>query len=310
MSSKNALALNLLALFLVLANPQYATSPVAFYSPLAAAAGKSRAANFTEVTTKSQPQGVLWTSRKYVDSPYGNQVVNILDIDPAVVELRAVKTQYSDKYESVLSMGDRTNAIAGVNGGFFCYIEDDICISPALCEQPEKMPRCPRGVQGRSLLIVDGRLESPNCASRTSFGLTESGKPIIQTVGADQRWPGVRFAVGAGPNLVTDGAKNITAEGFCWYAEAHPRTVVAIATNEHILFITVDGRHAGADGMTIDGLAAFLVSEFHVRSAMNLDGGGSTTTYFQRRIVNKPSDPFCDRGCRCVYDGLFAYPKS
>jgi hypothetical protein len=254
---------------------------------------------------RSSTPGLVWTSRKYVDSSYGNQVVNVLDIDLTLVKLRSVRTQYSNKYESILSMGNRTKALAGVNGGFFCYTTDDICSTTA-CSSPTN---CPPPVQPRSLLIISGTTKSANCALRTSFGLTGTGVPKIQQVGAGQSWPGVSYAVGAGPNLVTGGTKNITQEGFCWYTESAPRTAVATTSNGHILLVTVDGRYKGADGMTIDMLADFLINEFKVTSAMNLDGGGSTSMYYGGKIVNSPSDKTCDGCCRCVYDGLFVYAQ-
>jgi exopolysaccharide biosynthesis protein len=133
--------------------------------------------------------------------------------------------------------------------------------------------------------------------------------PKIQQIGCGQDWPGVKYAIGAGPNLVTNSRKNITQEEFVWYTEKAPRTAVATTSGGHTLLVTIDGRATGADGMTIDMLADFLVGEFHVVSAMNLDGGGSTTMYLGGKIVNKPSDQACDGCCRCVYDGLFVYMK-
>src|SRR5437870_10857954 len=92
-------------------------------------------------------------------SPYGNQVVNILFVDPTVVTLQSVKTQYPTKYESVLSMGKRTNALAGINGGFFCYTTNDIC-GPTACTSPAQCPA--NQVDGLSLLIVSGQPLSTN----------------------------------------------------------------------------------------------------------------------------------------------------
>src|SRR5262249_30766293 len=155
--------------------------------------------------------------------------------------------------------------------------------------------------------IVSGTQYSTNCAKRTSFGLPSSGPPEINQIGSGQGWPGVNYAIGAGPNLVTNKQKHITQEGFCWYGESAARTAVATTSSGQILFVTVD-KGAGADGMTIDMLATFLIGEFQVVSAMNFDGGGSTTMYFNGGIVNKPSDTSCDGCCRCVYDGLFVYP--
>src|SRR2546425_12870822 len=104
-------------------------------------------------TLRSNTPGLIWASRTFKSSPYGNQVVNILFVDPTVMTLQSVKTQYPTKYESVLSMGKRTNALAGINGGFFCYTNHDIlgrpaCTSPAPCSADQE--------DGLSLLLVSG----------------------------------------------------------------------------------------------------------------------------------------------------------
>jgi exopolysaccharide biosynthesis protein len=129
---------------------------------------------------------------------------------------------------------------------------------------------------------------------------------MIKQVAPYQGWPEVRDAIGAGPNLVTNGVKNITIEGFDWYQQKAPRTAVALNQAGHVLLVTVDGRYSGADGMTLDVLAGFLINELQAASGMNFDGGGSTTMYVSKQgIVNKPSGG-CDRS---LYNGLFAYPK-
>jgi exopolysaccharide biosynthesis protein len=256
--------------------------------------------------TKGTMPGIVWKRGIYTGAPYGNQTVNVIDLDLSVVSLRPARTASDSSYESVLSMGSRTGALAGVNGGFFCYTDDDIC-SPLACKAP---PKCPPGVvTPRSLLIIDGGLKSANCSTRTTFGLTPKGVPMIQQIAAGSGWPGIAYAVGAGPNLVTAKVRKITQEGFCWYGEQAARTSIAIAGTGHVLLVTFDQGYPAATGMTIDMLADFLVKELQVVSAMNLDGGGSTTMYYNGAIVNNPSDKSCGGCCRCVYDGLFVYGK-
>jgi len=303
MFSKRRPVLSLIALSLFLGVLPYLELRSGLGSPVTSKANQS---DLGQWMVRSNPPGVVLMSRTFKGSPYGNQVVNVLFVDPTVAVLRSVKTQYPTKYESVLSMGNRTGALAGVNGGFFCYTTNDICGSSA-CTSPAQCPA--NQVDGLSLLIVNGQQASTNCALRSSFGLPSSGAPQIKQIASGQGWPGVSYAIGAGPNLVTNGTKNITQEGFCWYTESAPRTAVATTPAGEILLVTVDGRYTGADGMTIDGLANFLIGEFNVVSAMNFDGGGSTTMYYNGSIVNKPSDTTCDGCCRCVYDGLFVYPN-
>jgi Phosphodiester glycosidase len=300
MLPKRKLSLGLLAATVLLsgARPDYLPSYLSSRFVASARQGSSRS------TTEAGTPGVVWSTKKYVNSAYGNQVVNILDINLSEVSFRTVETQYPNKYETVLSMGNRTKALAGINGGFFCYTADDICGSSACKNAP---PCLKDKVKGLSLLKTHGHLVSTNCALRTSLGIS-SGAPTIKQIGSGKNFPGVDYAIGAGPNLVSGGNKKITQEGFCWYKESAARTAVATIAGGHILFVTVDQGYTGADGMTIDMLATFLIKEFNAISAMNFDGGGSTTMFYQGKIVNKPSDQSCGC-CRCVYDGLFVYSK-
>jgi hypothetical protein len=161
-------------------------------------------------TTKGAMPGIVWKTGVHTGAPYGNQTVNVIGLDLSVVTLRSVRTASSRIYESVLSMGSRTGALAGVNGGFFCYTTDDIC-SLLACKAS---PKCSPGVvTPTSPLIIGGGLKSANCSTRATFGLTPKGAPMIQMIqqiAAGSGWPGIAYAVGAGSNLLTAKVKKIT----------------------------------------------------------------------------------------------------
>ena len=73
---------------------------------------------------------------------------------------------------------------------------------------------------------------------------------------------------------------------------------VTLALTEHkkLLLITVDGRSTQAAGMSANELTRFLLTYFCPQSALNLDGGGSTTMWIassEQRVggvVNHPTD--------------------
>lgn len=104
----------------------------------------------------------------------------------------------------------------------------------------------------------------------------------------------------AGPLLVADGAIALTNgddEGFTAGAHQfdsdisdgrHPRSALALA-DEHLLAVTCDGRHHDEAGLTLPELAAALLS-LGARSALNLDGGGSTSLVCHGRLVNVPRE--------------------
>lgn len=70
----------------------------------------------------------------------------------------------------------------------------------------------------------------------------------------------------------------------------NPRTIVAIAPNNHLLMVTVDGRQAVANGFNSDEMTNFMQVYFNPQHALNLDGGGSTTMVINGQVVNIPSN--------------------
>ncbi len=108
-----------------------------------------------------------------------------------------------------------------------------------------------------------------------------------------------REAVGGFPVLLRDSvaAADLDSEGGASFGPVrHPRTAVGIAAGgRRVLLVTVDGRQRPySDGMTLRELAAFFLA-LGVPSAINLDGGGSTTLVVREpsgalRIADRPSD--------------------
>jgi exopolysaccharide biosynthesis protein len=73
--------------------------------------------------------------------------------------------------------------------------------------------------------------------------------------------------------------------------ERHPRT--AFGWNAKCFFlVVVDGRQRDLSmGMTLDDLAAYLV-RIGCEEALNLDGGGSSTLWFDGEVRNEPCDGY------------------
>ncbi len=75
-----------------------------------------------------------------------------------------------------------------------------------------------------------------------------------------------------------------------WANTKHPRTILGRYANDDLLLIVVDGRQAyWSKGVTLERLQEKL-SILGVQDAYNLDGGGSSTLYYNGRVLNKPSD--------------------
>ncbi|MGH2755612.1 MAG: phosphodiester glycosidase family protein [Actinomycetota bacterium] len=120
-------------------------------------------------------------------------------------------------------------------------------------------------------------------------------------------WRGVTDAVAGNPTLIENG--RITAYNcdvsFC---KRQPRTGVGVKRNGDLLLITVDGRRPKYSvGMTLVQFAR-LFKKLGAVSAINLDGGGSTTMFLKGRgVMNRPSDP---GGERLVSSAVLVLPRA
>ena len=69
---------------------------------------------------------------------------------------------------------------------------------------------------------------------------------------------------------------------------SNPRTALGIIDDKHYVLVVSDGRTNESKGLSLKELADFM-KELKVTTAYNLDGGGSSTMYFNGQIINKPT---------------------
>lgn len=100
---------------------------------------------------------------------------------------------------------------------------------------------------------------------------------------------GARNVLSFGPALVKDGAVSVTESEEVGKAMAsNPRTAIGIIDENHYVFVVADGRTSDNEGLSLYELAEFMES-LGVQTAYNLDGGGSSTMYFNGEIINQPT---------------------
>jgi hypothetical protein len=121
---------------------------------------------------------------------------------------------------------------------------------------------------------------------------------------------GIRTAISGGPVLVRNGSRvrvkvpDSQSYQVTTMLEQHPRA--AIGWNEKFLFLVeVDGRQKHLSvGMTLEDFAKFLV-KLGCDEAMNFDGGGSATLWYDGEVRNSP----CDRMEREIANCLVIVKK-
>jgi len=100
---------------------------------------------------------------------------------------------------------------------------------------------------------------------------------------------GVWQAFSFGPALVEDGSVAVGVNTEVGKAMAsNPRTAIGLVAPNHFVFVVSDGRTSESEGLSLYELAEFLW-DLGVQTAYNLDGGGSSTMYFDGAVVNQPT---------------------
>ena len=100
---------------------------------------------------------------------------------------------------------------------------------------------------------------------------------------------GVVNLLAFGPSLVENGEIVVDTNSEVGQSmSSNPRTAIGIIDENHYIIIVSDGRTSESEGLSLYELAEVMKS-YGVKTAYNLDGGGSSTLYFNGQVINKPT---------------------
>lgn len=92
-----------------------------------------------------------------------------------------------------------------------------------------------------------------------------------------------------GPALINNSNIAVsTSEEVAQSMTSNPRTAIGIINPLHYILVVSDGRTTASSGLTLYELAQ-VMSNLGCTVAYNLDGGGSSTMYFNGNIINNPT---------------------
>lgn len=92
-----------------------------------------------------------------------------------------------------------------------------------------------------------------------------------------------------GPGLIEDGGIAVDENDEVGKSmTSNPRTAIGMIGEGHYVMVVSDGRTEESEGLTLEQLAG-VMQELGCTVAYNLDGGGSSTMYFNGEVVNKPT---------------------
>lgn len=100
---------------------------------------------------------------------------------------------------------------------------------------------------------------------------------------------GVVNLLAFGPSLVENGEITVSSSSEVGQAmSSNPRTAIGIIDENHYIIVVSDGRTSESAGLSLYQLAEVMQS-YGVQTAYNLDGGRSSTLYFNGQVINKPT---------------------
>ena len=149
------------------------------------------------------------------------------------------------------------------------------------------------GAQQKGYVIRNGVLYRSTSAGREdlviykdgSFGIITEGQISAEQLIKD----GAQQVLSFGPALVEDGQISVGVRSEVGKAmTSNPRTAIGIVDECHYLLVVSDGRTSESEGLTLYQLAQ-VMQQLGAKTAYNLDGGGSSTMYFNGQVINDPT---------------------
>lgn len=210
------------------------------------------------------------TLTEYREEDTSIYVADIVLSSPEYLKTAFAQNSYGKNVtEKTSEIAGGVNAILAINGDYYGAQEKGYVLRNGTLYRSE-------AEEGQEDLVIyeDGSFEILSEESVTAEELLEQGAQEILSFG---------------PALIENGTIAVTEEDEVGKAMAsNLRTAIGIIDNLHYVFVVSDGRTEESEGLSLLELAEFMEG-LGVETAYNLDGGGSSTMYFNGEVINTPT---------------------
>jgi exopolysaccharide biosynthesis protein len=258
-------------------------APDAAVSPAVTAAPSAADAEVPAADTPVPSVQTVITDDSYSDAniritidEYREYNTNIFVANIVLSSAEYLKTAFAgDVYgkniaESTSQIAEEQNAILAINGDYYGARNSGYVIR--------------NGVIYRDLAFASGRQDLVILDDGSFRIVTEGAVTAAELLDA-----GAQQVLSFGPGLIQNG--EIILSDSKDYGNANynnPRTAIGVVGELHYVMVVADGRTGKSTGLTFEQLAAFM-KDLGAITAYNLDGGGSSTMYFNGTVVNNPT---------------------
>ena len=186
--------------------------------------------------------------------------------------------------DTTSNIAESVDAVLAVNGDYYGFRDEGYVLRNGVLYRDT-------AASDTDALVIsgDGTMTATSQDETTAQQLKESGA-----------WQVLSF----GPALVNDSQIVVDAnEDVSRSMGSNPRTAIGMVSPLHYVVVVSDGRTDENAGLSLYELAQVLIDN-GATFAYNLDGGGSTTMYFQGEVINNPTSGNRD-GERSVSDIVY-----
>ena len=237
----------------------------------------------TSYTSDSSNINISTVTTGSGDSTVTYYVADVVLDDATTLQSAFANNSFGENItETTSAIAEANNAVFAINGDYYGFRDTGIVIRNGVVFRDE-------GARQGLAFYRDGTVKVYDETTTTAEQLV-----------ADGVWNTLSF----GPSLlddgeVADGIEDVEVDtnfGNHSIQGEQPRTAVGIIDDNHLVFVVVDGRSPGySAGVTMTGLAE-IMQGLGATTAYNLDGGGSSTMYFNGELVNNPLGEDKERG--------------
>ena len=172
--------------------------------------------------------------------------------------------------DTTSSIAEDNNAIFAINGDYYGFRDYGYVIRNGVLYRDIAN-------SGNDALIID---ESGN------FSIINESEVSAKELLDNGAWQVLSF----GPGLIENGEIVVGENEEVSQAKtSNPRTAIGQVDELHYIIVVSDGRTSESEGLSLYELAQ-IMKNYNCTTAYNLDGGGSSTMYFNGEVVNNPTN--------------------
>lgn len=243
----------------------------------------STASSSTSDSTSTATTNAIITDSSYEDENIkitietvrkNDSTVYIADIQ--VSDVKYLKTALANNTygrnitATTSDIAEANNAIFAINGDFYGFRNSGYVLR--------------NGVQYRE--AANGRTEALVVNSDGNLSIVSESSTTLDKLASDGAWQVLSF----GPGLIENGKIVVDSSSEVGQAmTSNPRTAIGQISKLHYVIVVSDGRTSESAGLSLLQLAEVL-KEKGCTTAYNLDGGGSSTMYFNGKVLNNPTN--------------------